>query len=399
MMKRLFEHHKNISTLAVATALMLSIGAWAQKGSIKTVTAEGEAAVINGDKDKAIEDAKRSARRRAIEKGVGTVVTSNTIVRNYQLLSDEIVTSARGILVSEQWGDPKVADGVAKINLTAKVTPDPAAALENAICTVVKANKDPKVALLMVERMGTAEDPYKEKTAERGAIESKFARAFMDACFTLVEPGVKVTVENAAGDVDQKVMERIIQNTGAQYIVRGKADIVLAANKFFGSKFKSYQVSANLTMYSAETNSIVATANASRMIPAMAGKNVLNNVVKRGSKEKVFDKYILNKIMDDLFSQVAKDWSAQATGSSRVTVQIKGVKKFADANAFKKVAQKTFGKGEVTRRSLRKGVAIFDVKVDGGADEFASKMEGKKAGRYTIEILEVTTGKVVMQLK
>jgi hypothetical protein len=400
-MKSLLKH--SFGTPALVAALCL-LGSSLAVAGITTVKTEGEAAIVNGDKAQAVDDAKRDARRKAIEKGVGTVVTSNTIVRNYQLLSDEIITSARGILVSEQWGEPDFVDGVVKVSLNAKVTADPAAALEDAICTVVKASKNPKVALIMVERQGNANDPYTEKRAERGSIEAKFAQAFMDACFTLMEPGVKVTVEAATGDIDQKVMERIVKNTGAQYIVRGKADIINNTGKkgLVGSTYKSFNASVNLTMYSAETNQIVATATASTIIPALHHEDALKTRWKdKGSTVKYnkFDRHVVEKAVDQLFVRVAKDWSAKATGTSVVTVKVQNVKRFADANAFKKMAQKAFGKGTVTRRSVKGGTAMFDVSVDGGSDAFASKIEGKKVGRYTVEIVEVTTGKIVLNLK
>jgi hypothetical protein len=56
----------------------------------KVITADGVAAVVKGDtgaaRDKALDD----ALRKAVEQAVGTLIESETMVQNYQVLNDSI---------------------------------------------------------------------------------------------------------------------------------------------------------------------------------------------------------------------------------------------------------------------------------------------------------------------
>ena len=74
------------------------------EAGIKKVTVVGEAAAVDGNQEQSEAAAKRAARRAAVEEGAGVLVESNTIVRNFQMVSDEIATSARGVIVDETWG-------------------------------------------------------------------------------------------------------------------------------------------------------------------------------------------------------------------------------------------------------------------------------------------------------
>ena len=72
----------------VLGGLLLALAPMNANAEIKSVSVKGEAAIIKGDKDQALKDAKREARRRAVEEGAGVLVQSNTVVRNFQMVSD-----------------------------------------------------------------------------------------------------------------------------------------------------------------------------------------------------------------------------------------------------------------------------------------------------------------------
>jgi hypothetical protein len=70
---------------------------------------------------------------------------------------------------------------------------------------------------------------------------------------------------------------------------------------------------------------------------------------------------------------------------------------YAAAKAFRELAEKSL-QAKVQQRSLTGGKASFDIEIDGGADALASGIEGKKAGKFTVEVIEVSRGKVVLKL-
>lgn len=360
---------------------------------VKVVTVEGEAAIVDGDTAQAEKNAKRDARRKAIEQGAGVLVESNTIVRNFQMVSDEIATTAKGVITDEQWGP--LTDGETKtskkIKLTAKVSKE---AIEGAICTVIKANHDPKVTLVFVEKVGD-ENKW---SVERGMIETMFTSAFRDACFTIVEPGIKVTELNANGDLTQEDIEKVVKNSNAQYVVLGQGKVIKSdkTNAITeGTKMNSYAVSANVKMINTANNEIEATAFKSTNILGISPENALKAVERANNKSQM----IVESVMDEMMKKVAARWTSDLVNAGRVQVIVREVPNFGAAKSFKELVQKALSGSKIEQREVKNKIATFDVDVEGGAEALAAALEGKKAGKYTVEIQEVARGKVVLVLK
>jgi len=380
------------TTLLLAALLTTVTGAGVAHADVKTVTVEGEAAIVEGDPAQTDKNTRRDARRKAVEQGAGVLVESNTIVRNFQLVADEIATSAKGVIIDEQWGP--LVDGdtktTKKIKLTAKVSPE---AIEGAICSVVKQNHDPKVSLVFVEKVG---DEAKWST-ERGMIEAMFASAFKESCFTIVEAGVKVSEVTANGDLTQETIDQIVKNSNAQYVVLGTGKVIKSdkANALIeGTKMNSYAVSANLKLVNTSTNEIEAVAFKSANILGISPENALKAVEKTNNKNQM----IVEAVMDDIMKKVAQRWTSDIVNSGRVQVIVKNVPSFGAAKSFKELVTRVVTGGKIEQRDVKGGQATYDVDVDGGAEALASLIEGKKAGKYTVEVIEVSRGKVILKL-
>ncbi|MDT8445557.1 MAG: hypothetical protein RRB13_01515 [bacterium] len=81
--------------LTLLLALMLlATPLWAD------VIGKGSAEIFNGNEGAARSQAKRNALRDAVEKGVGTLIDANTRVENWQVIRDEVYTSAQGFVSS-----------------------------------------------------------------------------------------------------------------------------------------------------------------------------------------------------------------------------------------------------------------------------------------------------------
>jgi hypothetical protein len=376
----------------VVVALGLMVGGNADAAT-KRVSVEAEVAAVKGDKAQTEKRAKREARRQAVEKGAGTVVESNTIVRNYQLVADEIVTKAKGVIVREEWGPLQMDGDIAKISLTADVNPE---AIPAAICTVIKANHDPKIAIVMVEKSGKDGGDWK---VERGLVEAIFTDRLMESCFTLVEPGVAVTEVSAKGDIPEKTIQEIIKNTDAQFIFVGQAKTIESDTAgqaiFKGNNMKSYSLSFSGRLLNVETKGIVASIGEHRQVLGISPEHALRYKKKEGARS--FG--IVDKVIDTLMQKVTKRWSSDLVNQASVSVVVQGVKNFKSARGFDKAVKSAFANAGLNRRSLKNGRATYDIEVEGGADEFAAGIEGKKVGKSTIEVLEVTRGKVVLKLK
>lgn len=380
---------KSFTPFVLALSLFTGESALAK---IVTVQVTGEVAEVAGDRAATEAAVKREARRRAVEEGAGTLVQSNTIVRNYQMVSDEIATTAKGVISNEEWGDMKVNGGVASISLTAKVSP---VAIENAICTVIKANHNPSIAFLFIEKSGDENQPWVTSQAERGLIESLLTEAFLDNCFSIVESGVKITEVGANGDIPQSAINDAIKNSGAQWILAGTGKVtrVGAGQNVLGKGgMKSYSIMATGRLINAETNQVVVSASEQKTLLGISPGAAIRGKPKGGNR-------VVDSLMNQFVSKIGERWASDLVNASKVSVTVHGIKNFAAAKKFSKTVESSVANAQATRRSLKKGVAVYDIDVDGGADALAENIDGKKVGKFTIEVQEVTNGKVVLQLK
>ena len=373
----------------VAGSLVLAASLDARADDLKVVTVEAEAP-FTGDLAATEKEAKRQARRKAVEEGAGVLVESNSIVRNYQLLADEIVTASKGVIVDEQWGALENSTANSKkIKLTAKVSPQ---AISDSICTVVKANHDPKVTLVFVEKYGD-EDKW---STERSLIESRFTEAFMDNCFTIVESGVKVTEVSAHGDLPPSTIHDLIKNSDAQFVVLGNAKVVKqkpSADSVLGDKMGSFSVSANLKLINTANNEIEAVASKQLQVIGISAEKALE------AQDGKVKKNLTGAILDDLMKKISARWTNDMVNASKVNVVVQNIANIQAAKAFKTAVAAAIEGVRIEQRKVSGGTASFDITVDGGAEVLADKIDGKKAGKYAIEVVELSRGKLIIKLK
>lgn len=382
---------RKISSVAPLVAVLGLMASGAADAKVTQVTVTGEVAAVKGDKTQTEANAKRDARRRAVEQGAGTQVQSNTIVRNYQMVADEIVTTAKGVLVSEEWGPLSIEGDIAKIQLTAQVSPE---AIKSAVCTVVKAKHDPKIALVLVETQGKAGGDWK---VGRGLVEALLSDRLMESCFTLVEPGYKVTEVSANGDIPSDVIEKLVANTNAQYVFIGTSRVIESDTSnikaFESSAMKSFSVSLTGRLINTANSEVEASVGETQQIMGISSEHALK-FNSRGKRSFM----IVDKVVDGLLERVIQRWSDGLVNASKVSLTVKNVKNFKTALAFDKSVLATFPGATLHRRSLKSGTGVWDAEVEGGADELASRLDGKKVDRQTIEVVEVTGGKVIINL-
>jgi hypothetical protein len=352
--------------------------------NLKDVVVTGEAA-FNGDLAATENAAKRDARRNAVEQAAGVLVESSSIVRNYELLADEISTSSRGVIVEENWGPLEASTANSKkITLKAKVSPE---AISSAVCAVVRANHNPKLAVVIVEKVGQGTT----WSAERGLVESMFTRAFKENCFDVVEPAVTASNIAANGDLPKEAIDAIVKNSDAQYVIIGSAKIT-DGGRIMDSNITSYTTTVNLKLINVANLRIEAVSSKTKVLAATSEDQAIN-----GRKSVARDE-LLGGVMDDILKEITKAWASDLVNAARVSLVITRCSGMAAARAVKETIEGIPG-AKVEIRGVGGGTATMDVTLDGGAEVLAEFIENKKTGKNTISLIEVKKGKVAVALK
>lgn len=156
---------QTVQNLFIILGLLISPLAMAA-GQTLVVSAEGladpEADTYKRDRGLMIEDLRKDARRQVIEKAVGTFVESSTLVENYELIDERVMTKSAGLIKrvikqSEPWVGE---DGFAHMLIKAEVhLGDVRTALEgmsrDSRISLIKQHGNPRVAVSIVVRDAT----------------------------------------------------------------------------------------------------------------------------------------------------------------------------------------------------------------------------------------------------
>ena len=125
------------------------------------------------------EDAERDALRNAVEKAVGTMVDSQTLVQNNQLMNDEIYTQSKGYITNYSVLERTNKGGMAEVVIKADVDTNPNSKLMNELTRLGIINtqlRDPKIAVIIPEYHIAARipDPAGETAVIRKLTEAGF---------------------------------------------------------------------------------------------------------------------------------------------------------------------------------------------------------------------------------
>ena len=87
---------KMTQLLGLSIGLVLATPAFA--AATANVEAEGQAMIKNGDEPAARDRALEDAQRKAVESAVGTMISAETVMENYQIISDRILAKSAGYI-------------------------------------------------------------------------------------------------------------------------------------------------------------------------------------------------------------------------------------------------------------------------------------------------------------
>ena len=177
---------------AAAALLCAVLCAAARAVPEKEVTATGEAAVRGGGADellRARDEATNRAQRRAIEQSIGSLVDSETMVENFQLIDDKVLSQVKGYLTGfEVLDDNRGEGGVYRVTIRATVA---LARLEKDVraLNIIKAKKqNPRVMVMLREFF---EDPVYGADFQKGGAVAQTAveKELLRLDFPLVDRG------------------------------------------------------------------------------------------------------------------------------------------------------------------------------------------------------------------
>jgi len=375
---------KMTQLLGLSIGLVLATPAFA--ATTANVEAEGQAMIKNGDEPAARDRALEDAQRKAVESAVGTMISAETVMENYQIISDRILAKSAGYIKNYTITSSGPDNGIYKVVIKALVATGNLSGDVDAISALLKRKGMPRVFVVVPEVVlgSTAMTTGQSGTLNMQSAESGLIASLRNAGFLIVDPDVlsgKLAISQIyrKGDVADGMAKKIGSLSGAEVVIYGRAAVQVSNLSVLKSKVA--RASANVRAVNVQTGQIIAmsSVNHPKKAPAAYHDAVGPILLKK----------VGEATAADLIKQIVKQWQSDTSGATRIVLTVKGLK-FRSAKQLKAAMAGMRGVDSVNRRSLKRGVAVFDVNVKAGVENFANGLDGLKVGkRKKIEITGV----------
>ncbi len=245
---------------------------------INRVAVEGVGGIKDENIVKARDEAIWDAQRKAIEKGVGTFLTSETIVENSKLITDALYTQANGYIDTYEIVKEKKDDYLYYVTIRADVK---SASIGNKLIDLglIKKIGDPRVLVLIKENSTYIEGAIVEAIIKDKLIEDGY-RLVDDEQVSLIRQTEEAKEAIAGND-----------NIAKQIAQQNKADIIIVGETFekdngeieaYGVSVKSIEIGINLKGIKVDNGEMILSENMSIIKSNPASNNL---AIKQGLEE------------------------------------------------------------------------------------------------------------------
>ena len=330
------------------------------------------------------DDALRDAFRSAIEQAVGTLVDSQTLVKNYQVVSDEIYTKSQGFVQDYQITNERFTSGIYTLSVNVNVNTNPDSALYSKLQKLRLIEvmlRDPRIAVLIPEYH--QESAFPDAASENAVIQKLRDAGFrhiLDARQLQSIEKNKLVRAILDGNYDEaKVMATTKQ---LDFVIVGEATSQYVGD-LYDSGIKSSRAHVEAKVLKVDTGEIIAAqgfdASGVDITPLVAAKKALAT-----AGTQVGD-YMVQQLM-----QYASD------PDKPVTITIKRAS-FNKLNTIQSALKQIPGVKTVFLRSYSGGIAQIDVTYTGSPKVLADALQNTDG--VSVDITGITNSTVEAVLR
>lgn len=352
------------------------------EGKVATIEADGTGAIVNNNKALGRDSAIRDALRKAVEQAVGTFISSETIVKNYQVLSDSIYSKSQGYIQNYDIFYEDARDDLYRVKIRANVSLGNVQNDLQALGLLMARMNMPRIMVLIAEQnVGQSHLSYYWQGADLSVTESVIHEKFLKDGFTFVDrtplAGKIRIVKDNISDSEAAGMGRQVD---AELVILGKAFAKYASN-IAGTAMKSFQANMTAKVVRVDTGMVIASASGH-------GAAVHIDDITGGTN--AFQK-AAESVADSLKSQIIAKWQSEVSSTALVSLTVRGLKSYSDFILLKD-ALKTEARGvhDVFLRKMESGTAKMDLQIEGSALSLADELATAKFQGFSLEITNVS---------
>lgn len=354
----------------------------------RAVRAKGYGAILAGDlanaRDRAIED----ALRRAVEQAVGTYIQSETLVENFMLVKDEILSRARGFVksykvVSEGREDPTTyAVTVEALVKLGDVT--------DAIEQLIERAGRPRIMVLVNETVdGRPSESHEADAAIVAAFREKSER------FLLLDPevvsrNIEASKARAALAGDVKAASSIGLMAGADLVIVGTAEVRHIRQEVYGTSWESSQAKVSAKAIWTSTGEIIASESSSATRTVAAEQQTGISALREAC----------SGLVEAMLPKLLEYWRKEAFGTGKtIQMVVRGIPSLSDLGSFETSLRYSLrGIKKLRQRSFEGGVALYDLEAVSDGVQLARELETKNLSPFKVKVISASRNRLEIKV-
>ncbi|MBD3314735.1 MAG: hypothetical protein GF344_03020 [Chitinivibrionales bacterium] len=340
-------------------------------------------------------EALTAAKRDAVEKGIGSILLSQTEIENFRQKRGHVVPKMLRAIKDYNIVDKKqTAEGAWECTIKATLSQSTLHDDLAAFHILLESMEKPKVMIIVQEiNIGNEESVHK-------AAETAILKLYRDSYgFEVVDPSVAASIRSSeakmakmAGDV--AAASRIAAAYGAQMLVTGDAESHLnseSSNDLAGMKSVKARVKLRAVNCAVETvvDSADILASHAHISPNTAGTESIAKAAVEASRS--------------LLDPIIEDWNTLLTKGMQLGVTVKGVSTFRTKNAVLKTLRSISGVSAVSGHDWNEDNETLrtDIRFKGNANGFAAEADGYKmsAGGGSLAVTGLEGKRIVLAVQ
>jgi len=376
---------------AIRRAIVLIIFLWAvlaHAAFAEMITADGVAAVTGNvaiAREKAIDD----ALRRAVEQAVGTLISSDTMTNNFQVVHDKILAQTSGYVKKYEIIKEERVGQEFRVSVMADVGRENLQRSLEALGLLHELKEKPKVMVIIEEKVGGLFGTTAWENV--GQAESTLMERLVAAGFNVVDPAtVRANIPRDKAlrllEGDPKAAATAGLQYGAQVVITGRAFSKNSGGRLLGTQMQSLQATLQARAVRADDGRVLSSRSeqgAKAHIDEMQGGAL---AIKEASE----------KLSDAMVNDILKSWKADVYGRSQeITLIISGLVSYRHLSAVKSFLEKDLqGVKAVHQRNFTQGTAELQLDFAGKTSLIADELSSKRFTGFRLEPTNVTPNRL-----
>jgi hypothetical protein len=359
----------------------------------KTVTAEGVAVVQQNAVDIARDAAIEDAQKRAVEQAIGIMINAQTQVENYQLISDKILSQAKGYITRYHVVSEKRDGLLLRVTITADVSLAKLSDDLSAIGILMSQMHKPRT-MIMVSEQNIGSDVnawWIGGETDVSVVENSFMDKFTEKGFSFIDHetasrDIKVTAAYRVRELTAGQAKTLAQQTDAEVVIIGKAVAKLYGE--VGGGMKSAQADLSARAVRTDTGQVIATstqhAASVHISDVSAGTEALRKVA--------------NLAADDMMTKILAVYTKETGGTRPVVITITGLTKPQFVKFKDVLKSQVRGIKEVHERSFANTTAKIEVDSKSSAQTLSDELVLKDFGTFSVEVMNSTANTLELKV-